>query len=108
MATQLALDGIQPRRFVRHTVMRPKVEEESLSLVFGTKPPSIFSIPWPMNEEPAARPCVAHNSHACGLARHFWACANGRRCTLPFKAPCTTCEQRVQASYAAGRYAVAR
>lgn len=88
----------------------PKLPQmESLSLTYGSKPPSVFSLPWPCPEE-AERPreIVEHNSHACGLGRHFYSCVQPDRCVLPFKAPCTACEDKVQASYRAGRFAVAR
>lgn len=102
-------DDLSPRRRRVHLVApgpKPPKENTTLSLVYGAKSASIFEIPTVLpTEEYQERPVVEHNSHACGIAKHFWAYPNPTRCTLSFKAPCTTCEERVQASYVAGRYA---
>lgn len=120
MSTQLALtDDIQPRRFRRHTVLhlrgpfqkptKTEPDGEVLPLRYEDVrvPRNIFEVPYPIPED-KPRVHVEHNSHACGISKHFWACPNAARCNAPFKMPCAACEERVQASYRPGFYAVAR
>ena len=108
MSTQLALsDDIQPRRFRSHEVWKrrtPAPEVQGPALPFGNKPASIFEVPIPM-EEPRKARVTGVKVHQCGICRKFSWCANISRCTLAMRTPCGPCEQAVEASYRAGRYA---
>lgn len=117
---QLALvPDVEPRRFKprMHDVRPgPRISDrqmaEELSLVWepiakGQKAASIFTLPWPEPME-SERVVVEHNAHACGLCRRFVACVQPKRCTRAYKSPCSTCEDKVRASFRPGRYAVAR
>lgn len=115
---QLTLtEELEPRRFRRHTVLNlrgpwPKpAEPEILPLKYeepGNKKASVFEIPWPTPAAEPERKVVQHFAHWCGLGSHWTWCVTPRRCTLREKAPCAACEEKVVASYRAGRYAVAR
>lgn len=117
---QLA-DDLSPRRFgprVPHAVWkhrdRPTDKEmaETLSLLFEEdlaprrKASSVFSMPLDI-PEPRKLVVTGLQFHSCGHG-HLWKCETPSRCVLPYKACCGPCEEKIVASYRAGRYAVAR
>lgn len=69
----------------------------------------LFTVPWPSREigfAPRTKK-VKHDCHECGLGRfgsHYWPCVDPGKCRMEPKSPCPACQDRVQASYRAGRY----
>lgn len=117
MATQLSIaPDISPRRFasrVPHSVWkvrdRPTEKEmaETLSLLFEDvgrgRPDDVFTMPLDI-PEPRKHVVTGFQFHACGH-KHLWKCETPSRCVLPYKACCGVCEEKIAATYRAGRWA---